>query len=169
MQVISGGVAGGGEKHAGVDPALIERVRPPADLVLLVEGDGSRRLPLKAPRAREPVIPATSASVFALMGAAGFGERVDSESCYNPEGVLALLGKERAVFDVAALLRLAADPYGCRKGVLPGMAFHLVVNQGDRADKRPIAHSLLVEARRTHGISSTLLSWRELRIYETAW
>ena len=103
------------------------------------------------------------------MGAAGFGERVDAGSCCNPEGVLALMGKERAVFDVTALLLLAADANGCRKGVLPGMGFHLVVNQGDLADKRPIAHGLLVEARRSRGISSTLLSWREQRVYETAW
>jgi probable selenium-dependent hydroxylase accessory protein YqeC len=168
VQVISAGVLGDNEKHAGVRPSLIERAALPPDLVLLVEGDGARRLPMKAPRAHEPVIPANSAAVFALMGAGAFGQRVDGESCYNPGGVLAVLGVQSAVFDVAALSLLAGSAHGCRKGVLPGMAFHLVVNQGDLADKREIAHGLLAEARKS-GISSTLLSWREQRVYEAAW
>jgi probable selenium-dependent hydroxylase accessory protein YqeC len=169
VQVISAGILGANEKHRGIDPSLIERLTLPSDLVLLVEGDGSRRLPMKAPRPHEPVIPANSAAVFAVMGASAFGERVDSVSCYNPEGLLALLGRPDAVFDVATLLLLAGDPRGCRKGVLPGMAFHLVVNQGDLADRRPFAHGLLEVASASHAFASTLLSWREQRVYETAW
>ncbi len=169
VQVISGGVLGENEKHAGIDPSLIDHLDLPPDLVLLVEGDGARRMPLKAPRPYEPVIPASSAAVFALMGAAAFGERVGPQTCCNPEGILALLGREEAVLDASALSQLAASPMGCRKGVLRGMAFHLVVNQGDLADKRQIAHDLLEEARRSHGISGTLLSWREQRVYETNW
>ena len=169
VQVISAGILEADQKHQGVDPSLIERVTLPSDLVLLVEGDGSRRLPMKAPRLHEPVIPANSAAVFALMGASAFGERVDAACCYNPEGVLALLGRENAVFDVATLLLLARDPEGCRKGVLPGMAFHLVINQGDLADRRPLAHGLLEDAWASHGIPSTLLSFREQRVYEAAW
>jgi probable selenium-dependent hydroxylase accessory protein YqeC len=170
VQVISAGVlAGADEKHRGVDPGLIERAAVAPDLVLLVEGDGARRLPMKAPYPHEPVIPANSAAVFAFMGATAFGEPVDARTCYNSEGVLALLGQEKAVFDVATLSLLAGSANGCRKGVLPGMAFHLVVNQGDLADRRQIAQGLLGEARKQHGIFSTLLSVREQRIYETAW
>jgi probable selenium-dependent hydroxylase accessory protein YqeC len=168
VQVISAGTVGANEKHAGVELSLLERLALPPDLVLLVEGDGARRMPMKAPYPHEPVIPANSAAVFAVMGAAAFGGQVDSERCYNPEGVLAVLGAQSAVFDVAALSLLAGSVNGCRKGVLPGMAFHLVVNQGDLADRRRIAHGLLVETRKS-GISSTLLSWKEQRVYETAW
>jgi probable selenium-dependent hydroxylase accessory protein YqeC len=168
VQVISTGILGN-EKHQGVEPAVIERMRLPPDLVLLVEGDGSRRMPMKAPLPHEPVIPGNSDIVFAFMGASAFDLSVDSRSCYNPEGVLALVGREKAVFDAATLALLAGDPQGCRKGVRRGMAFHLVVNQGDLEDKRPTANDLLADARRTHGISSTLLSWHEERIYETAW
>ncbi len=168
VEVISAGVLGANEKHMGVEPSLLGRRALPDDLVLLVEGDGARRMPMKAPRPHEPVIPVASAAVFALMGAAAFGEPVDSRSCCNPEGVLAVLGRQNAVFDAAALSLLAGSASGSRKGVLPGMAFHLVVNQGDLADKRQIAHGLLARVRES-GISATLLSWREQRIYETAW
>jgi probable selenium-dependent hydroxylase accessory protein YqeC len=139
----------------------------PPDLVLLVEGDGSRRKPIKAPTEREPVIPANTNEVFALMGARAFDERVDSERCFNPEGVLALLGQAHAVFDTPSLVALAADARGCRKGVLPGMGFHLIVNQGDLEDKRESARAMLRALRREHGIAGTLLSWTEEKVYET--
>jgi probable selenium-dependent hydroxylase accessory protein YqeC len=168
VEVISAGILGAQQKHMGVEPSLLGRVSLPDDLVLLVEGDGARRMPVKAPRAHEPVIPDGSAAVFALMGAAAFGEPVDSRSCCNPEGVLAVLGVRSGVFDAAALALLADSANGCRKGVLPGMSFHLVVNQGDLAERRQIAHELLSRLRESL-ISSTLLSWREQRVYETAW
>jgi probable selenium-dependent hydroxylase accessory protein YqeC len=169
VQVISAGLLAADGKHRGVAADLIERVTLPPDLLLLVEGDGSRKMPMKAPRAHEPVIPGSSAVVFAFMGASAFDEKVGSENCYNPEGVLALLGSEEAIFDVPTLLLLAGHPGGCRKGVLPGMGFRLIVTMGDLADKRQTASRLLREVRRLHGIPSTLLSLREQRIYETAW
>lgn len=164
--VVSQGVEGG--KHAGLDPAWIEHCAIPADLVLLVEGDGSRRKPIKAPTAREPVIPANSYEVLALMGASAFGEKVDSERCYNPGGVLSLLGQADAVFDTPALVMLATDAQGCRKGVLPGMGFHLIVNQGDLEDKRESARTMLRTLNRGHGIAGTLLSWADEKVYETS-
>jgi probable selenium-dependent hydroxylase accessory protein YqeC len=163
--VVSQGVEGG--KHAGLEPSWIERCSIPADLVLLVEGDGSRRKPIKAPTAREPVIPANTNEVLAFMGASAFGETVDSERCYNPEGVLALLGQTRAVFDTPALVMLAADAGGCRKGVMPGMGFHLIVNQGDLEQKRESARAMLRALGRGHRVAGTLLSWTEEKVYES--
>jgi len=163
--VVSGGVEAG--KHTGVDPSWIEHCAIPADLVLLVEGDGSRRKPIKAPTAREPVIPANTSEVFALMGASAFDETVDSERCYNPEGVLALLGKGHYVFDTPSLVMLAADARGCMKGVLPSMGFHLIVNQGDLEDKRESARAMLRALSRGPGIAGTLLSWMEEKVYES--
>ena len=165
--VISGGVEG--EKHVGPGPDRIERLAIPDDLVFLIEGDGSRRMPIKAPTAREPVIPANTSTVFALMGARAFDERVDAGQCYNPEGVAALLGGAHAVFDAPALVRLAADARGCRKGVLAGMGFHLIVNQGDLELKQETARTFLRALRRAHGIAGTLLSWTEEKAYETCW
>jgi len=163
--VVSQGVEGG--KHAGLDPSWIERCVIPADLVLLVEGDGSRRKPIKAPTPREPVIPANTNEVFALMGASAFDEPVDSARCYNPEGVVALLGQSHVVFDTPALVMLAADAGGCRKGVMPGMGFHLIVNQGDLEEKRESARAMLRTLSRSHGIAGTLLSWTEEKVYES--
>lgn len=46
-----------------------------ADLVL-VEADGSKRLPLKAHAGHEPVVPAEATATVAIVGASGFGRRL---------------------------------------------------------------------------------------------
>ena len=167
LQLVAGDIDQPGGKYLGVPASLLESTAIPGDTVVLVEGDGSRRLPLKAPTEREPVIPANSSGVFALMGASAFGETIDAAHCYNPEGVLSILGRAAGVFDAAALVQLAADPRGCRKGVLPGMAFHLIMNQGDREEKRAMAFELQRKLAALHGISGTLLSWQKETVYES--
>ena len=51
---------------------------------VLAEADGSKRLPLKAHAAWEPVIPAATANVIWVVGASGLGEPVD-EVVHRPE------------------------------------------------------------------------------------
>ena len=51
---------------------------------VLAEADGSKRLPLKAHAAWEPVIPAATANVIWVVGASGLGKPV-SEAVHRPE------------------------------------------------------------------------------------
>ena len=51
---------------------------------MLVEADGSRRLPLKAHAAWEPVVPAGSTQSVLVVGASGFGQPV-REAVHRPE------------------------------------------------------------------------------------
>lgn len=51
---------------------------------VLAEADGSKRLPLKAHAAWEPVIPTGTANVIWVVGASGFGKPVD-EIVHRPE------------------------------------------------------------------------------------
>ena len=58
--------------------------------VVLVEADGARGLPFKAPKPWEPVVPAAAAALIFVMGMDACGKNVQ-DVCYNPEGVLAAL------------------------------------------------------------------------------
>ena len=51
---------------------------------VLAEADGSKRLPLKAHAAWEPVIPSGTANVVWIVGASGFGKPI-SEAVHRPE------------------------------------------------------------------------------------
>ncbi len=68
----------------------IEALADVADYVL-VEADGSRRLPLKAHAAWEPVVPACSGRTILVVGASGLGRPV-REAVHRPEVFCALVG-----------------------------------------------------------------------------
>ena len=58
---------------------------------VLVEADGSRQLPIKAHASYEPVIPPESGQVVCVVGASGFGRRVE-ETVHRPEVFCRLTG-----------------------------------------------------------------------------
>lgn len=60
--------------------------------VLLVEADGSRARPFKAPAPHEPVIPAATTLLVSLVGADAFGKALDATTVHRPERVAALGG-----------------------------------------------------------------------------
>jgi molybdenum cofactor cytidylyltransferase len=168
MRLVIGGVVPHQGKYFGLDPRLIEGVSLGVDTVMLVEGDGSRRHPLKAPKDHEPVIPANTAAVFALMGGSAIDEPIDESHCYNHEMVLSLLGRTGGRFEPPVIAALAADPAGCSKGVLPGMGFMLLINQSDLEQKRASAAEALRLARTLHGIRGALVSFQLGELYVDA-
>jgi probable selenium-dependent hydroxylase accessory protein YqeC len=167
VRLIVSGVISSKGKYAGLDPSLLEGLSLGAECVLLVEGDGSRRRPLKVPTSREPVIPVGSSLVFAVMGASGFDEPIDDEHCYNYQAAFDILANGSRRFDAASLATLAAHPAGCRKGVMPGMRYHVLLNQADLAFKRAIGSEVLGILTATQGIAGSLLSLQEEVVYET--
>ncbi|MEA4939004.1 MAG: selenium cofactor biosynthesis protein YqeC [Christensenella sp.] len=107
-----------------------------ADYVL-VEADGAKGFPLKAPAEHEPVIPAETSLVVAVAGLDGLGKPI-SETVFRPALYAALLGTdEQHMLGPADLARVLTHPLGQRKAALPGMRFGIVLNKADsEADKR---------------------------------
>jgi probable selenium-dependent hydroxylase accessory protein YqeC len=167
VMLIVGGTLPEKAKYTGVDPRMLERLSLGADTVLLVEGDGSRNHPMKAPESREPVIPMHTSTVFALMGACAFDEPIDDAHCFNYQKTLALVGKTGSFFEPPEIAALAADPEGSCKGVLSGMAFRLLMNQGDLEEKRATASEALRLARDKYGIRGALVSFQKGELYDT--
>jgi probable selenium-dependent hydroxylase accessory protein YqeC len=168
VRLLVGGTLTDQGKYLGLDPGLLGDLSIRADMVLLVEGDGSRKRPMKAPESREPVIPGNTTTVFALMGAGAFDEPIDEAHCYNHQEALTILGKTGAFFEPPEIAALAEDPEGCRKGVLPGMAFRLLMNQGDLERKRRSASEALRLARERYGIRGALVSFQKGELYDSA-
>ncbi len=71
---------------------------------MLVEADGSRRLPLKAHAPHEPVIPKEAGCVLCVVGAHGF-DRPIREAVHRPEQFCTLTGARPT-----SLLRLPLLP-----------------------------------------------------------
>lgn len=95
--------------------------------VVLVEGDGAGRRPVKLPAAHEPVIPPESDAVIGVAGLSSVGRPIGL-CCHRPELVCALLGKGPDDLLTADDLRAILAQ---KKGVLPHMKYIAVLNQGD--------------------------------------
>ncbi len=85
---------------------------------LLVEADGSRRLPLKAPAAHEPPIPGWVNTVAVLVGLSGLGKPLAAETVHRPEIFSALSGVEMGEpVGMPAIVRILLHPQGGLKNI----------------------------------------------------
>lgn len=97
---------------------------------VLIEADGSRGLPLKAPAAHEPVLTPQTGLVIAVMGLTGIGRPI-AQVCHRLERVCAVLAvsPEQCITpEMAAALLL--HEHGLRKGV-GNRRFAVILNQAD--------------------------------------
>jgi molybdenum cofactor cytidylyltransferase len=118
-------------KAMGLEPEQVAALSEVADVVL-VEGDGSRRLPLKAPGPGEPVVPPTTTHLVCCVGLAALGRPLDETTVHRPERVAALTGlSPGAILTPAALARLLLHPDGPGRGAGPAARRYLLANGAD--------------------------------------
>jgi molybdenum cofactor cytidylyltransferase len=114
--------------------ALQERAQELGLAALVVEADGSRRLPVKAPAAHEPVIPPGVTLVVSLVGLDALGWQINGSTVHRPEEVRALLemapGEEARLAPVH-LATLLAHSLGGRKHVPEGARWVALLNKGE--------------------------------------
>lgn len=119
--------------------ALADRLRLP----LLVEADGSRQRPLKAPADHEPAIPDFAGHVLVVAGLSGLGRPLDSDHVHRPERFAGLGGLARgAPVTMEALRRVLTHPQGGLKGIPPGARRVVVLNQASTPQRRSQAGEL---------------------------
>lgn len=128
-----------GRKATGPRPDEVDAIfRSRALDHVLVEADGARRRPFKAPAAHEPVIPAAATSVVIVMGADAIGG-VIAEVCHRPERVAELVGLAPGDrLDAAAAAHVIGHEHGGFKGV-PARARVVVAITKVSPDRQPTA------------------------------
>ena len=101
---------------------------------LLIEADGAKRKPCKAPAAHEPVILSESDTVIGVMGLDALGQAVEAV-CHRPAQVCALLGCSPGhILTEADLARILLHENGTRKGV-GDRPYYIVLNKCDTAER----------------------------------
>jgi probable selenium-dependent hydroxylase accessory protein YqeC len=104
---------------------------------VLVEADGSARLPITAPREGEPVIPPCATLVVAIVGVDALGAPIE-RAAHRPERVSAITRLPRsASLDARAIARVVLDPDGNTKGAPATARVVALVNKVD--DDRALA------------------------------
>lgn len=131
-----------GSKLIGVLPEAVDAFAGLFDLIL-VEADGSRRLPIKAPASHEPVIPASSSAVIGVIGLDALGAPMDEATVYMPElfGPLVGCARGEAIAPIH-LARLVASPMGLFKGVSAGSRRVVLLNKADAVPEESVAACL---------------------------
>lgn len=130
-------------KVKGIHPSWIPALRRTWGLVL-VEADGSRRLPVKAPAAHEPVLPPGADLVVGLVGLDCLGRPMDLETVHRPERFSAITGcgpGEPILWE--HLVALARHPQGLFKGARASRA--LLLNKAETVDVLPPVGGLPVD------------------------
>ena len=118
-------------KIGGVDPHLIERMAQEL-LVdhIIVEADGAKGLPLKAPGEHEPVIPPATTLLIPIIGIDAVGKPLNEETAFRPERVAKLTGARLGDPITPHLIAsLIVHPQGLCKGVSRGVRIIPFINK----------------------------------------
>lgn len=136
-------------KLLGVNPSFLDAVflRDIYDYIL-VEGDGSKGRPVKAPAEHEPVVPAAATKVIGLIGLDCVGKQADRDSVHRPEQFCRLVGcREGDVIDTGMLVKLAAHKEGLFKAAPEQAQKYLVLNKADGEKEQSSASDIASQLR----------------------
>ena len=125
----------GDRRLGGLEAGALARLNRLADHLrfpILIEADGSRQRPLKAPADYEPVIPEWANQVVVVAGLSGLGKPLNEETVYRPElfGQLSGVGQGEFI-DEEGLARLLAHPQGGLKNIPPDARRSVLLNHAD--------------------------------------
>lgn len=130
-----------------------------ADTVLL-EADGAKHHPCKAPAAHEPVTLPESDIVLAVAGLSAMGKPL-RDVCFRLEAACALLNvPPETPLTPDLLAKLLASDAGGRKSV-GTRKFYAVLNQTDDEARRTAGERTLAILRKTYGITGILTHFEE--------
>lgn len=123
-------------KILGYDPEAVDRLwARRAAAWIVVEADGSARMPLKAPAEHEPVMPSLTGIVVAVVGLSCVGRPLDKNTAFRIDRIGAVTGlRPGDVITPGAVAALATHPLGLFKGTPAGAARILFCNQCDLPD-----------------------------------
>jgi molybdenum cofactor cytidylyltransferase len=121
--LLSGTEIAGEDRIAGLNPAALAAVRSIADrrhLPLVIEADGSRQRPVKAPAEHEPAVPEFVDVVLVLAGLRAIGQPLGDEWVHRPSIFSELSGiKMGEPLTKEGLSRVLVSPSGGLKKIPP--------------------------------------------------
>jgi probable selenium-dependent hydroxylase accessory protein YqeC len=111
---------------------------------ILVEADGSRQRPIKAPADHEPVIPQGTTKAVGVIGLDALGKQIDATAVHRSELFCRLTGKAMgAIIDEDVIARLIIAPQGLFKSVPEGSQRYVVFNKVENSDRQQSARRII--------------------------
>jgi len=169
LTCLAGTIIEGKNKLKSIAPAFIDHLHETALFdVILVEADGARRMPIKAPAAYEPVIPECTTGTIGCIGLEALGAPVDEVHVHRPEFFCELTGaRPNGHITIEHIVRLVTASNGLFKGVPSTCRKIVLLNKADENGLR--AQARLISARLAEsasGIGVVVASMAQERVYE---
>ncbi len=123
--------------------ALLHRLAQTPARPLLIEADGARQRPLKAPADHEPAIPAFAEAVLVVAGLSALGQPLTDECVHRPQRFSALTGLPLgAPITPVALQTWLTHPAGGLKNIPPAARRLCLLTQADTPERQAAANAL---------------------------
>jgi probable selenium-dependent hydroxylase accessory protein YqeC len=111
---------------------------------IIVEGDGSKGRPIKAPAEYEPVIPSLTTKVLGVIGLDSIGKKICKEYIHRPEHFCEILGCHMGdIVDTDMIARLIDHEAGLFKDVPASADRYIVLNKADGEKEKLLAAEIL--------------------------
>lgn len=166
---LAGAPVEGKNKLKSVAPAFLEQVYARGCFdALIVEADGARRLPVKAPAGYEPVIPACATLVLGCIGMDALGTPIDEEHVHRAQLFCEVTGaRPGEPVGSEHIVRLAGAAHGLFKGAPDTARRTVLLNKADTDELRRQA-CLLADriAAAVPGVSVAVASMEQTSIHE---
>jgi molybdenum cofactor cytidylyltransferase len=140
-----------GDRTTGLSDSLMNKLHAICMshyLPLLIEADGSRQKPLKAPADHEPVVPQFVETVVVVAGLSGLGKPLTEEFVHRPKIFARLSGlKLGETITSEALIRELFHPAGGLNNLPSGVRRVLLLNQADTPEIQAQARGMTDQLR----------------------
>ena len=139
-----------GDTYRGPKPEILAyllEIWQQRKFTLLIEADGARSLPLKAPADHEPCIPPESEIVIVVAGCAGIGASLNESNVHRPDSYVRLSGlKMGDPITPQAALRVLTHPQGGVKNIPARAKKILLLNQAETPEIQATAGEIAKQA-----------------------
>jgi probable selenium-dependent hydroxylase accessory protein YqeC len=134
---LGSGVLNDKEKLKGIDREFIDEIYQKHLFdYIVVEADGSKRRPIKAPAHYEPVIPGETTRVIGVIGLDALGKTITEEFVHRPNLFCSITGKKMgATIDRKCIIDLILSEDGLFKDAPQGCKRYVLLNKADHADR----------------------------------
>ena len=135
------------DRVSGLLPDLLERLyRSSADerVSIFIEADGSRSIPLKAPAAGEPAIPAWVTHVIVVVGLSALRKPFTSQWVFRPDEFsrLAAIAEGESI-SMEHISEMLIHPLGGLKNIPPQARKIVFLNQADTGEIRSMSRQMI--------------------------
>lgn len=143
------GSVGEDQRARGLDADVLQAVLDLANRLgcpLLLEADGSRQKPLKAPAEHEPALPEWAEQVVVTAGLSGLGQRLNDTAVHRVERFAELSGiAPGEEITPTGLVKVLTHPQGGLKGIPPAARKIVLLNQAEKASALAEGHAIVSE------------------------